>query len=193
MRNVDPSIWAVRFFNNSQVENQVPLPELFVELLEFHPIQSFASLVAGVLPFLEAPSPGGGPAVFDGAAHKSEVESDQLLVLVASAPNFGIVLLKFCCVVVDGLKLHVEDESISFGDVFAVLFPNKSDSLAALIDNGLRATLPGVIDGSSSMFFCVPYERNFYFLFLRMKQQSFISNDSSPSMAFLVGIQEPDL
>jgi hypothetical protein len=67
------------------------------------------------------------------------------------------VLLKFCCVVVDGLKLQVEDESISFGDVFAVLLPKSSDSFAALIDSGLRATLPGVIDGSSSMFFCVPF------------------------------------
>lgn len=142
------------------MENQFPLPELLVELVEFHPdpIQSLASLVvAGVLPFFEAPKPGGGPAVdlpiAVGVAHKSCVESDQLLVFVVSAPNFGIVLLKFCCVVVDGLKLHVEDESISFGDVFAVLVPNKSDSFAALIDNGLRATLPGVIDGSSSMFF----------------------------------------
>lgn len=139
----------------------MPLPELFVELDEFHPIQSLASLVAaGVLPFFEAPNPGGGPAVVfpiaDGAAHKSDVESDQLLVFAVSAPNFGIVLLKFCCVVVDGLKLHVEDESISLGDVFAVLVPNKSDSFAALMDNGLRATLPGVIEGSSSMFFCVP-------------------------------------
>lgn len=113
-----------------------------------------------MLPFFDAPNPGGGPAVVlpiaDGAAHKSDVESDQLLAFDVSAPNFGIVLLKFCCVVVDGLKLHVEDESISFGDVFAVFDPNRSDSLAALIDNGLRATLPGVIDGSSSMFFCVP-------------------------------------
>jgi hypothetical protein len=138
------------------VENHVPLPELLLVLEEFHPIQSLPSLVtAGVLPFFEAPKPGGGPAVFptlDGA-HKSEVESDQLFVFAVSAPNFGIVLLKFCCVVVDGLKLHVEDESISFGDVLAVFEPNKSDSFAALIDNGLRATLPGVIDGSSSMFF----------------------------------------
>jgi hypothetical protein len=148
----------VRFFSSNQVENQVPLPELLLVLVEFHAIQSFASLVAGVLPFFEAPKPGGGPAVVfpiaGGAAHKSDVESDQLLVFVVSAPNFGIVLVKFCCVDVDGLKVHVEDESISFGDVLAVLLdPNKSDSFAALIDNGLRATLPGVIDGSSSMFF----------------------------------------
>lgn len=125
---------------------------------EFHPIQSASLVAAGVLPFFDAPNPGGGPAVLfpiaEGVAHKSDVESDQLLVF-ASAPNFGIVLLKFCCVVVDGLKLHVEDESISFGDVFAVFEPNKSDSLAALIDR-VRATLPGVMDGSSSMFFCVP-------------------------------------
>jgi hypothetical protein len=88
-------------------------------------------------------------------AHNSEVESDQLFVFV-SAPNLDIVLLKFCCVEVDGLKLHVEDESISLGDVLAALVPNNSDSFAALIDNGFLATLPGVIDGSSSMFFCVP-------------------------------------
>lgn len=126
-------------------------------LEEFHPIPSHSLVAAGVLPFFDAPNPGGGPAVdfpiVAGVAHKSDVESDQLLVFVVSAPNFGIVLLKFCCVVEDGLKLHVEDESISFGDVLAVLVPNKSDSLAALIDNGFRATLPGVIDGSSSMFF----------------------------------------
>lgn len=139
----------------------MPLPELLVVLDEFQLIQSLASLVAaGVLPFFEAPKPGGGPAVVFpiavGAAHNSEVESDQLFVLVDSAPSFGIVLEKFCCVVVDGLKLQVEDESISFGDVLAALLPNKSDSFAALIDKGLRATLPGVIDGSSSMFFCVP-------------------------------------
>lgn len=140
------------------MENHVPLPELLVVFDVFH-IQSLASLVAaGVLPFFDAPKPGGGPAVVfpivdGGAAHKSDVESDQLLAFDVSAPNFGIVLLKFCCVVVDGLKLHVEDESISLGDVLAGLVPNKSDSLAALIDNGLRATLPGVIDGSSSMFF----------------------------------------
>jgi hypothetical protein len=110
-----------------------------------------------VLPFFDAPKPGGGPDVvlpIVAGAHKSDVESDQLLVF-ESAPNF--VLLKFaCCVVVDGfgLKLHVEDESISLGDVLAVLAePKRSDSLAALIDNGLRATLPGVMDGSSSMFF----------------------------------------
>lgn len=135
----------------------MPLPELLLAFDEFQPIQSFASLVAaGVLPFLDAHKPGGGPAVVfpmvDGAAHKSDVESDQLLVFDVSVPNFGIVLVKFCCVVADGLKLHVEDESISFGDVFAVLDPKMSGSLAALIDSGLRATLPGVIDGSSSMF-----------------------------------------
>ena len=130
--------------------------------MEFQPPpkKSFVSLVAaGVLPFFDAPNPGGGPAVVFpiGAAHKSdESEVDQLLVFDASTPpNFGIVLLKFCCVVVDGLKLHVEDERISFGDVLAVLDPNRSDSLAALMDR-LRATLPGVMDGSSSTFFCVP-------------------------------------
>ena len=115
-----------------------------------------------MLPFLEAPKPGGGPVDLPravGAAHNSEVESDQLFVFV-SAPNLDIVLLKFCCVEVDGLKLHVEDESISLGDVLAVLVPNNSDSFAALIDNGFLATLPGVIDGSSSMFFCVPWKLN---------------------------------
>lgn len=40
----------------------------------------------------------------------------------------------------------------SFGDVL-LLVANKSESLAALIDNGLRATLPGVILGSSSIVF----------------------------------------
>jgi hypothetical protein len=115
---------------------------------------------AGVPPFFDDPKPGGGPDVdlpiADGAAHKSDVESDQLLVL-APTPNFGIVLAKFCCVGVVGLKLHVEDDNvISFGDVLAAPPPNKSDSLAALIDSGLRATEPGVILGSSSTFFCVP-------------------------------------
>lgn len=52
----------------------------------------------------------------------------------------------------DGLKLQVEDESISFGDVLAVFEPKRSGSLVALIDNE-RATLPGVMVGSSSMFF----------------------------------------
>lgn len=33
-----------------------------------------------------------------------------------------------------------------------LLDANKSESLAALIDNGLRATLPGVMLGSSSIF-----------------------------------------
>lgn len=147
---------------SSHVEYHVPL-ELLPEFVEFQFIQSFGSLVAAVvlLPFLEAPKPGGGPAVFptrpDGAAHNSDVESDQLFVF-ESAPNFDIVLLKFCCVAVDdGLKLHVEDERISLGDVFAALFPNNSDSFdTEFIDNGFLATLPGVIDGSSSMFFCVP-------------------------------------
>lgn len=135
--------------------------ELLPELAEFQFIQSLGSLVDEVvLPFLEAPKPGGGPAVLptspEGAAHNSEVESDQLFVF-ESAPNFDIVLLKFCCVAVDGLKLHVEDERISLGDVFAALFPNNSDSFdTEFIDNGFLATLPGVIDGSSSMFFCVP-------------------------------------
>jgi hypothetical protein len=134
------------------------LPELVLGLDEFQPIQSFDSLVAtAVLPFFDAPNPGGGPAAFPiaaGAAHKSDAESDQLG--LDSAPNFDIVLLKFCCVVVAGLKLHVEDESISLGDVFAVFVPNNSDSFAALMERGFLATLPGVIEGSSSMFFCVP-------------------------------------
>ena len=134
------------------------------EFAEFQFIQSLVSLEAAVelLPFLDAPKPGGGPAVFptrpDGAAHNSDVESDQLFVF-ESVPNFDIVLLKFCCVAVDGLKLHVEDERISLGDVFAALLPNNSDSFdTEFIDNGFLATLPGVIDGSSSMFFCVPYK-----------------------------------
>lgn len=42
---------------------------------------------------------------------------------------------------------------MSLGDVLLLMPPNKSLSLAALIDNGDRATLPGVILGSSSMFF----------------------------------------
>lgn len=59
-----------------------------------------------------------------------------------------------------GLKLHVEDDrlngGISVGEVL-LLVANKSVSFAALIDNGLRATLPGVILGSSSMvFICDP-------------------------------------
>lgn len=53
-----------------------------------------------------------------------------------------------------GLKLHVEDDRLnggnSVGDVL-LLDANRSESLAALIDNGLRATLPGVILGSSSI------------------------------------------
>jgi len=57
---------------------------------------------------------------------------------------------------VDGLKLHVEDDSISLGDVFAVFDANNSESFVAPIDNGFLATLPGVIEGSSSIFFCVP-------------------------------------
>lgn len=54
----------------------------------------------------------------------------------------------------DGLKLQVEDDRLnggkSVGDVL-LLGANKS-SLAA-IESGLRATLPGVMLGSSSMVF----------------------------------------
>jgi hypothetical protein len=61
--------------------------------------------------------------------------------------------VKFDCEL-DGLKLQVDEDKLmgctSVGDV--LLLPAKrSESLAALIDNGLRATLPGVILGSSSM------------------------------------------
>ena len=57
-----------------------------------------------------------------------------------------------------GLKLQVEDEMfiVSFGDVLLLAAANKFDSFAAAMDNGLRATLPGVIVGSSSIFICVP-------------------------------------
>jgi hypothetical protein len=67
------------------------------------------------------------------------------------------VLVKFCCDP-DVLKLHVEDDRlISLGDVFELL-PNKSDSFVAAIAKGLRATLPGVMLGSSSIFLIwVPY------------------------------------
>lgn len=64
-------------------------------------------------------------------------------------------LVKFGCVAAPaGLKLQVEDDKLnggkSVGDVL-LLDANKSESLAALIDSGLRATLPGVILGSSSI------------------------------------------
>lgn len=53
------------------------------------------------------------------------------------------------------MKLHVEDDRLnggkSVGDVL-LLDANRSESLAALIDSGLRATLPGVMLGSSSIF-----------------------------------------
>lgn len=41
---------------------------------------------------------------------------------------------------------------MSLGEVLLLIPPNRSVSLAALIDNGDRATLPGVILGSSSIF-----------------------------------------
>lgn len=66
-----------------------------------------------------------------------------------------IYLVKFGCPAeAAGLKLQVEDDKLnggkSVGDVL-LLDANKSESLAALMDNGLRATLPGVILGSSSI------------------------------------------
>ena len=85
-----------------------------------------------------------------GIPHKSDVdvESDQLFVLLLVPPIFE----KACCVL-DGLKLHVDDDKlISLGDVLELL-PKRSDSLAALIESGLRATEPGVMLGSSSTFF----------------------------------------
>ena len=66
-------------------------------------------------------------------------------------------LVKFGCE--PGLKLHVEDDKLnggrSVGDVL-LLVANKSESFVALIDRGLRATLPGVMLGSSSMVLIGP-------------------------------------
>lgn len=89
----------------------------------------------------------------------------------------------------DGLKLHVEDESISVGDVLAVFEPKMSDSFAALIDND-RATLPGVIDGSSSIFLA-PWkskEKNL----LKSKSLMIFYLSNSPSMVYQAGIREQD-
>lgn len=62
------------------------------------------------------------------------------------------------CCAVGGLKLHVDDEMLSGGSSVGDVLPlleNRSDSLAlvgAAMASGDRATLPGVMLGSSSMF-----------------------------------------
>lgn len=74
-----------------------------------------------------------------------------------------LYLVKFGCTFdAEGLKLQVEDDKLkggnSVGDVL-LLDANNSDSLVVevLIDKGLRATLPGVMLGSSSIvFICEP-------------------------------------
>lgn len=74
-----------------------------------------------------------------------------------------IYLVKFGCTLdAEGLKLQVEDDKLkggnSVGDVL-LLDANNSDSFVVevLIDKGLRATLPGVMLGSSSIaFICEP-------------------------------------
>lgn len=61
----------------------------------------------------------------------------------------------------EGLKLHVEDDRLSGGNSVGdvLLLANNSDSFVVEveIDNGLRATLPGVMVGSSSIvLICEP-------------------------------------
>lgn len=68
--------------------------------------------------------------------------------------------MKFCCEA-DGLKLQVDEDRLSggksVGDVL-LLLAKRSESLVALIESGLRAILPGVMLGSSSIvLICDPY------------------------------------
>lgn len=69
--------------------------------------------------------------------------------------NHVAYLPKVCCTV-EGLKLHVDDEMLSggksVGDVLPLL-ANRSDSfvVGAAMASGDRATLPGVMLGSSSI------------------------------------------
>lgn len=77
------------------------------------------------------------------------------------------------------MKLHVEDDKLnggkSVGDVL-LLDANRSESLAALIESGLRATLPGVMLGSSSIFLIWdPCERANGFCLVFVRRQRTVS------------------
>uniref|UniRef100_A0A182MZD2 Protein krueppel n=1 Tax=Anopheles dirus TaxID=7168 RepID=A0A182MZD2_9DIPT len=150
----------------------VPLPLLPLPLPMAHPE-----------PHVSAPVPGGGPRVADGFAigvHQTSA-AVELVAIVALAPvaaelsadqtdlpagpsGFPPAIDVSEAAV---LKLQAEDvrfsppPSAAVGDAFSVTTtgltpPNSSESLAVEMDSGERATLPGVILGSSSIFSCVP-------------------------------------